>query len=199
VTAKKSNTDDRNWGLPRKNTSKYHDDKTNEADSSKPPDDDSDDDPSNPFKPSFTFFPQSELTTNLESFFTSNNKEETQQALLNRLKDFVRQKMVDHDDVNKQLNRTRKEWEDISVEQQTKAIETMMKIGALVLQSPAIKKLMSSREAQESLRQFILNIKVRGGACLYYVASIYGGFSRLTLVFSLAAPFRRPRKGSYLR
>ena len=69
--------------------------------------------------------------------------------------------MLDEEEVNKLVNRTRKEWEDQTVDQQARAIEGMVKVGSMLLGSPPLKKLMSSREAQESLRQFVVSLKVR--------------------------------------
>ncbi|CAB9519074.1 expressed unknown protein [Seminavis robusta] len=183
VTANGNNQDDGKWGLPGnnnnnketksdgRNSSSKKPKKNNSKPKKKPPsggNDDDDDDSSssssnNPFKASFTFFPQSDLTS-FNSLLPNNNgsqnQEESKEALLSRLQAYVRERMMDHDEIDKQVNRSRKEWEDLNTEQHMKTIQAMMKLGSIILKSPLIKTLMSSRDAQESLRQFVLSIKM---------------------------------------
>ena len=80
---------------------------------------------------------------------------------MNRLRQFVREHMVDNEEVDKQVQRSRKEWEDLNIAHSIKGFEIIVNIGSALLRSPLFKKLVNSRDAQEWLRTFVLSTKVR--------------------------------------
>jgi type II secretory pathway component PulL len=88
------------------------------------------------------------------------NDKAKKEQLHNRLKEFARDFMIDHNRIETLVSRTRKEWEDYDVNQTTATLQGLAKLAAAIVSSPGVQKLLDNREAQEKIRLFLIGLSV---------------------------------------
>lgn len=116
-------------------------------------DDPNDDDDPSDFQ--LTFIPQMDL--DFKPQFKSPFKDPAKQEQIKaRLESFVRDKLIDQDEVDRKMKRSRKEWEDEEVMPVRVVIEGLARLASGVLQAPGLKHILEDRDKQDKFRQNLL-------------------------------------------